>query len=183
LVIGFIVTTTKYNTLDDFHTTNHPTLNLLSELSLVFRYPFPGNGFITISLQLSISLQYNTCSLQLTHYVSLSQCNSFDCRVPEFRSTASLRLVSSRPGFLVIQPRVGQFHREHIHCLAVDVLYCCVFVGTYLPSDCLAMGMARTHIEDTSYNTCSIVAYVYSGRCLTMCLPYCLLRICCGLVY
>jgi hypothetical protein len=50
----------------------------------------------------------------------------------------------------------------------MDVLYCCVFVGTCLLSRCLAMGMTRIHIENTSCNICSIVWCVYWGRCLEM---------------
>jgi hypothetical protein len=48
-----------------------------------------------------------------------------------------------------------------------------------LPSN----GYMRTHIENTSCNTGSIIACMYCGRCLEMCLLYCWLRICCGIVY
>jgi hypothetical protein len=52
-----------------------------------------------------------------------------------------------------------------------------------LTKSLLSNGSMRTHIENTSCNTCSIIACVYRGRCLTMGLLYCWLRICCGLVY
>jgi hypothetical protein len=42
--------------------------------------------------------------------------------------------LSSRPLFLVILPRVGPFGK-HFHCLAMDVLYCCLFVETRLPNN------------------------------------------------
>jgi hypothetical protein len=44
-------------------------------------------------------------------------------------------------------------------------------------------GYMRTHIESTSCNTCSIVAYVYCGRCIAMGLLCFWFRICCGLAY
>jgi hypothetical protein len=51
---------------------------------------------------------------------------------------------------------------------------------TCLQLRCLAMGMTQTHIENTSFTTCSIVACVYCGRCLTLSILYCWLRICCS---
>jgi hypothetical protein len=48
-----------------------------------------------------------------------------------------------------------------------------------LPSN----GYMRTHIENTSCDTSSIVACAYCGRCLEMDLLSCWLRICCVLVY
>jgi hypothetical protein len=61
MVIWFIdhvqvVTTYKYNTLADFHTTNHTTLNLLSVLSLVFITSL-NNGYSSAMFSLSVSWQ------------------------------------------------------------------------------------------------------------------------------
>jgi hypothetical protein len=41
---------------------------------------------------------------------------------------------SWRQALTVIWPRVWP-HRIHFHCLALDVLYCCVFIGTSLPGN------------------------------------------------
>jgi hypothetical protein len=62
LVIGFIdhvevITTNKYNTVADFHTTDHFTLNLLSLLSLVFIAAL-NNGYSSALFSLSVSWQW-----------------------------------------------------------------------------------------------------------------------------
>jgi hypothetical protein len=124
-------------------------------------------------------------------HILLSQIRDFPFR--RFLRLAGLRWrystpppygrLCSRLGFPVILPRVGLQHRKHVHCLAMEILYYFVFVGTCLLNRCLALDMARTHIENTSCNTCSIVAYVYCGRCRVMVLLYFWLRICCGPVY
>jgi hypothetical protein len=62
LVIGFIdpvqvVTTNKYNTVADFHTTNHSTVNLLGLLSLVFIAAL-NNGYSSAVFSLSVSWQW-----------------------------------------------------------------------------------------------------------------------------
>jgi hypothetical protein len=44
-----VVTTTKYNTLADSYTTNRSTRNFLCAFTSL-HYPFPSNGFITVSL-------------------------------------------------------------------------------------------------------------------------------------
>jgi hypothetical protein len=98
---------------------------------------------------------------------------------PHGTLSLSLPPLLSRPGFLVGLTQ----HKKYVYCLAMDVLYCYVFLGTCFSSHCLAMSMARAHIENTSCNTFSLVACMYCGCSLAMGLIYCWLRICCGLVY
>jgi hypothetical protein len=62
LVIGFtdhvqVITTNNYNTVADFHTTNHSTLNLLSLLALVFVATL-NNGYSSAMFSLSVSWQW-----------------------------------------------------------------------------------------------------------------------------
>jgi hypothetical protein len=76
-----------------------------------------------------------------------------------------------------------RIHGKHVHCLTINILYFCMFVGTCLLSRCLPMDMARTDIENTSCNTCSIAACVYCGRCRAIGLLKFWLLICYGLVY
>jgi hypothetical protein len=52
-----VVTTNKYNTVTDFHTTKHSTLDVLSMLSLVF-VTFLNNGYSLTMFSLSVSLQW-----------------------------------------------------------------------------------------------------------------------------
>jgi hypothetical protein len=51
-----VVTTNKYNTVNDFHTTKHSTLDLLSLLSLVFVTAL-NNGYSFTVFSLSVSWQ------------------------------------------------------------------------------------------------------------------------------
>jgi hypothetical protein len=136
--------------------------------------------------------------LQACWYGAVSLTRGRVCHLPESQSaivslfsvrTIYILYVIKRCMFIQYIQGLGQSSRVepqlgiHVHCLAMDVLYCCVFVGTCLLSRCLAMDMARTHIENTSINIYSIVPCVYCGRCLAMGLLYCWLRICCGPVY
>jgi hypothetical protein len=85
------------------------------------------------------------------------------CRLlPPWHSTGTLLTSNWIVYCIVIWPRVGPQHRKHP-----------------LPSN----GYMRTHMENTSCNTGSIVACVYCGRCLEMSLLYCWLSICCGHVH
>jgi hypothetical protein len=54
-----------------------------------------------------------------------------DYWLPEFWSMTPQ--LSSWPGLLVMQPWVAPQHRNQVHCLAMDFLYC-VFAGMCLPS-------------------------------------------------
>jgi hypothetical protein len=170
LVIGFIdrsqaVTTTKYNTLANSHTTNHSTLNLLKVLSLALT-----TRFLATDLPQS--------NRNFKHHYNNSTRTVFNLHI----NSSWHSLIPSTADSMNSDLRPPQ-HRKHFQCLAVDVLYCCIFVETCSLSRCLTVGMAQTHVETTSCNTSSIVAYVCCGRCLSMDLPYCCFRICCGLVY
>jgi hypothetical protein len=64
------VTTNNYNTVADFHTTNHSTLNLLSVLSLVFVTPL-NIGYSSAMFSLPDSWQWTiTVTLQISLYSS-----------------------------------------------------------------------------------------------------------------
>jgi hypothetical protein len=101
LVIGFIdhsqvVTTTKYNIPDDSDTTNHSTLNLLSVLSLVFNIRFLATDVSHSHPKFKYHCNYSTCKFFNSHTeFLLAQPNSFDCRVPDFRSTTLSLFLSS----------------------------------------------------------------------------------------
>jgi hypothetical protein len=68
LVIGFIdhsqvVTTTKYNTLANSHTTNHFTLNILSALSLAFTVRFLLTDLSQSHHNFKYHYNYSTCTV------------------------------------------------------------------------------------------------------------------------
>jgi hypothetical protein len=100
LVIEFIdhsqvVTTTKYNTLADFHTTNHSTLNLLSVLTLVLTIRF----LATDLLQSHCNFKYDC----ITAHVMSHTKSSWHSLIPSIADSlnSNLRLFR-RPGFPVI---------------------------------------------------------------------------------
>jgi hypothetical protein len=79
LVIGFIddsqvVTTIKCNTLADSHTTNHSTLNLLSELSLVFTIRFLTTALSQSHGNFKYHCNYSICTVFSSH--TKSSCQS-----------------------------------------------------------------------------------------------------------
>jgi hypothetical protein len=72
-----VVTTAEYNTVTDFHATNHSTLTSLS-IYTSLRYPFPGNGFITFTVNKSSN---HTLSLHRTSSNSSSTATELLCAV------------------------------------------------------------------------------------------------------
>jgi hypothetical protein len=79
IVIGFIdhvqvVTTNECNTVADFHTANHSTLDLLSLLLLIFVTAL-NNGYTFTVFSLSVSWQW--ISLELPHTGDILSRDSF----------------------------------------------------------------------------------------------------------
>jgi hypothetical protein len=113
-------------------------------------------------LSLAFTIRFLATDLSQSHGNFKYHCNYSTCRVFNswhslIPSTAdslngdlllydSLRIYGSLSGLgFWLQPRVGPQHRKHVHCLATNVLYCCVFLGTCSLGRRLAMGMARSH--------------------------------------
>jgi hypothetical protein len=77
MVIGFIdysqaVTATEYNTLAEFHTTNHSTLNPVNVLSLVLTFRFLATDLSQSLCNFKYRCNYSTCSLSVSVSLSLS---------------------------------------------------------------------------------------------------------------
>jgi hypothetical protein len=177
LVIGFIdhsqvIITTKYNPLADSHTTNHSTLNLLSDLSLVFTI-----RFLAMDLSQSHGNFKHRCNYSSHTKSSWHSLNSFDCRLPEFLSTALWPAWVS--GYIASGRTTAQKTRplpSNGRTLLLRIRW------NVFTESLLSNGHDADPHRNTSCNTCSIVACVYCGHCLAMGLLYCWLRTCCGLV-
>jgi hypothetical protein len=171
LVIGFVdhsqvVTTTKCNTLVDFHTTNDSTLNFFNVLSLVFTTRFLATDLSLSHPNYSICTAFNShikssrhsliplllslftadslnSDLRLSLSLSLFCLNSWQLTIWHISSSSDWTLhwnysdfqMNSQLLLVFRYTASGWPHRKRVHCLAMDVLYCSVFVGTCLHSN------------------------------------------------